>query len=133
MPKEKVYVPVVEPKSTSYLEIVELARVVTPHPVFKKDTVFVRVKKICRGNPAETFETEEHWEYDIPWSEKKEEVVETKPLRARNEKGQFVKDDPTTTKNEAWVGGKAPSVPKAKRKVKKKNILENTLTRLGRK
>jgi len=133
MPKEKVYVPVVEPKSTSYLEIVELARVVTPHPVFKKDTVFVRVKKICRGNPAETFETEEHWEYDIPWSEKKEEVVETKPVRARNEKGQFVKDDPTTTKNEAWVGGKAPSVPKAKRKAKKKNILENTLTRLGRK
>ena len=134
MPKEKVYVPVVEPKSTSYLEIVELARIVTPHPVFKKDTVFVRVKKICRGNPAETFETEEHWEYDIPWSEKKEEVVvETKPVRARNEKGQYVKDDPTTTKNEAWVGGKAPSVPKAKRKAKKKNILENTLTRLGRK
>ena len=133
MPKEKEYVPVVEPKSTSYLEIKELSRTVTPCPVFKKDTVFVRVKKICRGNPAETFETEEHWEYDIPWSEKKEEVVETKPLRARNEKGQFVKDDPTTTKNEAWVGGKAPSVPKAKRKVKKKNILENTLTRLGRK
>ncbi len=134
MPKEKVYVPVVEPKSTSYLEYVELGRTVTPCSVFKKDTVFVRVKKICRGNPAETFETEEHWEYDIPWSEKKEEVVvETTPVRARNEKGQFVKDDPTTTKNEAWVGGKAPSVPKAKRKAKKKNILENTLTRLGRK
>ena len=134
MPKEKIHVPVVEPKTTSYLEYVELGRTVTPHPVFKKDTVFVRVKKICRGNPAETFETEEHWEYDIPWSEKKEEVVvETKPVRARNEKGQYVKDDPTTVKNEAWVGGKAPSVPKVKRKVKKKNILENTLTRLGRK
>ena len=39
MPKEKVYVPVVEPKSTSYLEIKELGRIVTPHPVFKKDTV----------------------------------------------------------------------------------------------
>ena len=129
MPKEKVYVPVVEPKSTSYLEIIELGRIVTPHPVFKKDTVFVRVKKICRGNPAETFETEEHWEYDIPWSEKKEEVVETKPVRARNEKGQFVKDDPTTTKNEAWVGGKAPSVPKPKRKRKTKiaNALSNLI------
>ena len=134
MPKEKIHVPVVEPKTTSYLEYVELGRTVTPHPVFKKDTVFVRVKKICRGNPAETFETEEHWEYDIPWSEKKEEVVvETKPVRARNERGQFIKDDPTTVKNEAWVGGKAPAVPKVKRKVKKKNILENTLTRLGRK
>jgi len=43
MPKEKEYVPVVEPKSTSYLEIKELGRIVTPHPVFKKDTVFVRV------------------------------------------------------------------------------------------
>jgi len=128
MPKEKVYVPVVEPKTTSYLEYVELGRTVTPHPVFKKDTVFVRVKKICRGNPAETFETEEHWEYDIPWSEKKEEVVETTPVRARNEKGQFVKDDPTTTKNEAWVGGKAPSVPKPKRKRKTK--IQNALTNL---
>ena len=129
MPKEKVYVPVVEPKSTSYLEIVELARVVTPHPVFKKDTVFVRVKKICRGNPAETFETEVHWEYDIPWSEKKEEVVvESKPVRARNKKGQYVKDDPSTVKNEAWVGGKAPSVPKPKRKRKTK--IQNALTNL---
>ena len=134
MPKEKVYVPVVEPKSTSYLEYKELGRTVTPCSVFKKDTVRVRVLQICKGNPAETFETEKHWEYDIPWSEKKEEVVvETTPVRARNEKGQFVKDNPTTTKNEAWVGGKAPSVPKVKRKAKKKNILENTLTRLGRK
>ena len=83
MPKEKVYVPVVEPKSTSYLEIVELARIVTPHPVFKKDTVFVRVKKICRGNPAETFETEEHWEYDVPWpvEEVKEVVAEKQPVK----------------------------------------------------
>tara|TARA_B100001250_G_scaffold54766_1_gene42413 strand:+ start:298 stop:699 length:402 start_codon:yes stop_codon:yes gene_type:complete len=133
MPKEKVYVPVVEPKSTSYLEYVELGRTVTPCPVFKKDTVRVRVLQICKGNPAETFETEKHWEYDIPWSAKEEVVVKTKPVRVRNKKGQYVKDDPSTVENEAWVGGKAPSVPKAKRKAKKKNILENTLTRLGRK
>ena len=49
MPKEKIYVPIVEPKSTSYLEIIELGRTVTPHPVFKKDTVFVRVLKINKG------------------------------------------------------------------------------------
>ena len=82
MPKEKVHVPVVEPKSTSYLEIVELGRTVTPQPVFKKDTVRVSVKKICKGNPEETFETEEHWEYDIPWPVEevkvKEEVVAKK-------------------------------------------------------
>ena len=67
MPKEKVHVPVVEPKSTSYLEYKELGRIVTPQPVFKKDTVRVRVLQKCLGNPAETFETEKTWEYDVPW------------------------------------------------------------------
>ena len=76
MPKEKVYVPIVEPKSTSYLEIVELGRTVTPQPVFKMDTVFVRVLKINRGNPVETFETEEHWQYDIPWPVEEVKVEE---------------------------------------------------------
>ena len=129
MPKVKEYVPVVEPKSTSYLEYTELGRTVTPCPVFKKDTVRVRLLQRSLGNPAETFDTEKHWEYDIPWSEKKEEVVvETTPVRARNEKGQFVKDDPSTVDNEAWVGGKAPSVPKLKRKRKTK--IQNALTNL---
>ena len=133
MAKEKVYVPVVEPKSTSYLEIKELSRTVTPCPVFKKDTVFVRVVKICKGNPAETFETEEHWEYDIHSSQKKEEEkVITKPLRARNEQGQFIANDPNTSENEAWVGGKAPSVPKIKRKRKTKSKIQNALTNLLR-
>ena len=130
MPKEKVYVPVVEPKSTSYLEYVELSRTVTPHPVFKKDTVFVRVKKICRGNPAETFETEEHWEYDVPWPPEEVKVEVKKSVRARNKKGQYVKDDPSTVENEAWVGGKAPSVPKLKTKRKRKTKIENALTNL---
>ena len=87
MPKEKVYVPIVEPKSTSYLEIVELGRTVTPQPVFKKDTVRVRVKKICKGNPEETFETEEHWEYDVPWAKEEVEVTEIvkekQPVKAK--------------------------------------------------
>ena len=43
MPKEKVYVPVLEPKTTSYVEYIELGRIVTPCPVFKKDTVRVRL------------------------------------------------------------------------------------------
>ena len=78
MPKEKVHVPVVEPKSTSYLEYVELGRTVTPQPVFKKDTIRVRLLQFNKGNPAETFETEKHWEYDVPWpveEVKTEEVV----------------------------------------------------------
>ena len=40
----------------------------------------------------------------------------TKPgsgVRARNEKGHYIKDDPTTAKNEAFVDGKTP--PKKKK------------------
>ena len=83
MPKEKVHVPVVEPKSTSYLEYIELGRTVTPQPVFKKDTIRVRLLQINKGNPAETFETEKHWEYDVPWpvEEVKEVVAEKQPVK----------------------------------------------------
>ena len=127
MPKEVKYVPVVEPKSTSYLEYTELGRTVTPQPVFKKDTIRVRLLQRSLGNPAETFDTEKHWEYDVPWPV--EEVkVEVKPVRSRNERGQFVKDDLSTAKNEAWVGGKAPSVPKVK--TKRKSKIKNALTNL---
>ena len=75
-----------EPKSTSYLEYKELGRTVTSHPVFKKDTVRVRLLQINKGNPEETFETEKHWEYDVPWpvEEVKEEVVvEKEPVKEK--------------------------------------------------
>ncbi len=39
-----------------------------------------------------------------------EKVVE--PKRARNKKGHYIADDPSTPENEAWVGGKAPSPKK---------------------
>ena len=83
MPKEKPYVPVVEPKSTSYVEYVELGRTVTPCPVFKKDTVRVRLLQRSLGNPAETFDTEKNWEYDVPWpvEEVKEVVAEKQPVK----------------------------------------------------
>ena len=85
MPKEKVHVPVVEPKTTSYLEYTELGRTVTPQPVFKKDTIRVRLLQRCLGNPAETFDTEKHWEYDVPWpvEEVKEVVVEKQPVKEK--------------------------------------------------
>ena len=76
MPKEKVYVPVVEPKSTSYVEYTELGRTVTPQPVFKKDTIRVRILQRCLGNPTETFDTEKHWEYDVPWPVEEVKVEE---------------------------------------------------------
>ena len=75
---KKEYVPVVEPKTTSCVEYIELGRTVTPQPVFKKDTIRVRLLQINKGNPAETFDTEKHWEYDVPWpveEVKVEEVV----------------------------------------------------------
>ena len=78
MPKEKPYVPVVEPKTTSYVEYTELGRTVTSCSVFKKDTIRVRLLQRNLGNPAETFDTEKHWEYDVPWpveEVKTEEVV----------------------------------------------------------
>ena len=78
MPKEKVHVPVVEPKTTSCVEYIELGRTVTPQPVFRKDTIRVRLLQRCLGNPTETFDTEKHWEYDVPWpveEVKTEEVV----------------------------------------------------------
>ena len=43
-----------------------------------------------------------------------EEVVE--PVRARDENGHFIADDPSTPENEAWVGGEAP---RRKRKLRR--------------
>jgi len=95
MPKEKVYVPVVEPKSTSYLEYIELGRTVTPQPVFKKDTIRVRLLQRCLGNPTETFDTEKHWEYDVPWpvEEVKEVVAEKQPVKEKKTLLQRLKND----------------------------------------
>ena len=87
MPKEKVYVPVVEPKTTSCVEYIELGRIVTPQPVFKKDTIRVRLLQRSLGNPSETFDTEKNWEYDVPWpveEVKVEEVVaEKQPVKEK--------------------------------------------------
>ena len=45
-------------------------------------------------------------------------MAETKKKRAKNDKGQFIADDPSTPDvNEAWEGGKAPE---KKRSTKKK-------------
>ena len=97
MPKEKKYVPVVEPKSTSYIEYIELGRTVTPQPVFKKDTIRVRLLQRCLGNPTETFDTEKHWEYDVPWPVEEvkveEKVAEKKPVKQKKTLLQRLKND----------------------------------------
>ena len=78
---KKEYVPVVEPKTTSCVEYIELGRIVTPQPVFKKDTVRVRVLQRSLGNPAETFDTEKHWEYDVPWPVEEVKVQEKESVK----------------------------------------------------
>ena len=74
-----------EPKTTSCVEYIELGRTVTPQPVFKKDTIRVRLLQRSLGNPAETFDTEKHWEYDVPWpvEEVKEVVVEKQSVKPK--------------------------------------------------
>ena len=88
------------PESTSYLTIEVIS-----------DTVegterVVHIRKICTGNPAEQFVTDSV--IRMPIEKKVEEVKVTKPVRARNKRGHYVKDDPSTPENEAWVGGVAP-------------------------
>ena len=85
MPKEVKYVPVVEPKSTPYVEYIELGRTVTPQPAFKKDTIRVRLLQRSLGNPSETFDTEKYWEYDVPWPVEEVKVEEkvTQEVKAK--------------------------------------------------
>lgn len=45
-----------------------------------------------------------------------EEVVAEEPVRARDESGHFIADDPSTPENEAWVGGVAPKTSRKSRR-----------------
>ena len=114
-------------ESTSYLKIEVLSETV------ENGERVIHRRKTCIGNPVEHFVTDEVLR--VPVTEPTETAkVSIKPLkskkvRARNAKGHYVKDDPNTPENEAWVGGKAPAVPKKRgRPRKKKNPLENALS-----
>lgn len=101
------------PESTSYLTIEVIS-----------DTVegterVVHIRKICTGNPAEQFITDSV--IRMPIEKEVEEVKVTKPVRARNKRGHYIKDDPTTPENEAWIGGVAP-----KRKTRKTRTRKST-------
>ena len=101
------------PESTSYLTIEVIS-----------DTVegterVVHIRKICTGNPAEPFITDSV--IRMPIEKEVEEVKVTKPVRARNKRGHYIKDDPTTPENEAWIGGVAP-----KRKTRKTRTRKST-------
>jgi len=54
-----------------------------------------------------------------------EEVVVEEPVRARDESGHFIADDPSTPENEAWVSGVAPKTSrKSKRSRRSKKSEE---------
>ena len=54
-----------------------------------------------------------------------EEIVTEEPVRARDERGHFIADDPSTPENEAWVGGVAPKTSrKSKRSRRSKKSEE---------
>ena len=73
--------PIKELKSTSFTEVVELERKVTPDEEKRVDHIFVRRKKICTRHP-EGFETEEIARFDVAWPEElKEELKESTKLK----------------------------------------------------
>jgi hypothetical protein len=53
------------------------------------------------------------------------EAKDEKPRRAKDGRGKFVADDPSTPENEAWVGGQAPA-KKAKKPAAKKLAAKKT-------
>lgn len=55
----------------------------------------------------------------------------SKPKRARDKNGKFLADDPKTSQNEAWVGGKAPKKKTAKKKATKKTISRKRTPKKG--
>ena len=104
-------------ESTSYLKIEVLGETV------ENGERVIHRRKTCIGNPVEHFVTDEVVRVSITQKEEKIKVKVTskKPVRARNKRGWFAKDDPTTPENEAWVGGVEPK-PKRKRGRPRKKV-----------
>tara|TARA_B100001250_G_scaffold198_1_gene193 strand:+ start:22 stop:432 length:411 start_codon:yes stop_codon:yes gene_type:complete len=124
-----------DPKDTSYMKYEVLSRTIVKHTTY--DEHIVDIRKTCTGNPVEQFITVQNVRYNVPHkideeikvaptvkktvkkkslAQKVKEAVT--PKRARNKKGHYIKDDPSTPENEAWEGGKAP--PKKKTTTRKK-------------
>ena len=74
-PNEKKLIPVEELKTTTFTEVIELERVVTPDENLRVDHVFVRRLKINKSNPAEVFATEETSRFDIAWPEEEKKDI----------------------------------------------------------
>ena len=70
-------IPINELETTKFTDVIEIERIVKPDEVKRVDHIFVRRRKICKGNPIETFVTEEYARFDIAWPEEfKQEIKE---------------------------------------------------------
>ena len=78
--------PIKELKSTSYTEVIELERIVTPDEEKRVDHIFVRRKKICTRHP-EGFATEEIARFDVAWPEEPKEQL--KDSTKQNEEAEI--------------------------------------------
>mgnify|MGYP003115347370 CR=1 FL=1 len=56
----------------------------------------------------------------------------SKPKRARTKSGRYVKDNPKTPQNEAWVGGKAPKKKATRKTPTKKAVKKRTPKKSGK-
>ena len=89
-------------ESTSYLKIEVLSDTI------EGNVRIIHRRKICTGNPMETFTTDEVIRIDVKETPEIEPVkvtttkANTKRVRNRNAKGHYVADDPNTPENEAW-------------------------------
>ena len=69
--------PTKELKSTPFIKVIELERIVTPDEEKRVDHIFVRRMKICTRHP-EGFATEEIARFDVAWPEEpKDELKES--------------------------------------------------------
>ena len=66
--------PTKELKSTPFIKVIELERIVTPNEEKRVDHIFVRRKKICTRHP-EGFATEEVARFDVTWPEEPKEEL----------------------------------------------------------
>ena len=77
--------PTKELKSTPFIKVIELERIVTPDEEKRVDHIFVRRKKICTRHP-EGFETEEIARFDVAWPEEpKEQLKESTEVKGEVE------------------------------------------------
>ena len=66
--------PTKELKSTPFIKVIELERIVTPNEEKRVDHIFVRRMKICTRHP-EGFATEEIARFDVAWPEEPKEQL----------------------------------------------------------